>query len=201
MDFASGHSSWGRVVTQPCLIYYLNSLASGLQLSSHTCPVQGLWELCLPSLTPSYHTQQPGRIQGLEFSSGENGWKLCHARNYTAEQISGCSGVLWPLLVSNTCWAIFKSRDDGEVALQGGKTCGWCLQMLRRSQSTSGATQQQVMPSGEIQLKFTSKEKCLNSPGLTTKVPKKTQTQQKIPQTNKQQATKNRDSILVNFFL
>lgn len=43
----------------------------------------------------------------------------CYARNYIAKHISRCSDILWPLLVSNSCWAIFKSRDDSEVCLQG----------------------------------------------------------------------------------
>lgn len=46
---------------------------------------------------------------------------LCRARNYRAEQISRHSGILWPLLVSDSCWAILKSRGDSGEPLQGEK--------------------------------------------------------------------------------
>lgn len=123
MNIASGHSSWGRVITQPCLIYYLNSLASDLQLSSYTfakCWGCGSCASLLPTTGGNSAPRSNPRF-GVQLRRKMDENPPCYARNYMAKQVSICSGILWSLLVSNSCWVIFKSRGDSEVCLQGDK--------------------------------------------------------------------------------
>lgn len=128
-NIASGHSSLERVITQPCLIYYLSSLVSCLQLTFPPTLAQCGWARAagtVPSLTPSYHIWyfSTNPSFGIQLRSK---WmkticviiEVIHQVRLDGAVVS--SGHSPNPSLSNTCWAIFKSKHDGKIPMQDGK--------------------------------------------------------------------------------